>query len=268
MSSRPVLLSSLLLLAACPESSNKCVTGKVESCPCAAGNGTQQCQSDGTFGACQCFGGVGGGNGAGGGAGGGIGTGGGSASSGGGSSAGGGIGVNQQEVVSGTRLKALHLTGDDGSDLSSVNAFFDSQLQLLCVPTTGLPTFFATRPTRCYPMLYLVEDNGCFTDSACQSPCGYNAAGFAGVTSDVVAYQQEVLAYFATLDGGSLYNYAQQADGGWGQFSGTTSSVTSTYYVTEDGGCHFDSTSATHLLPQSLTPVPETTFVGFTSRHD
>lgn len=276
MSPRPIVLSALLL-AACPQSSNKCVAGKVESCPCALGTGTQQCQSDGTFGACQCLGGVGGGNGAGGGfgSGGGVAAGGGFSSSGGGSSAGGGIGVTQQEVVSGTRLKALHLTGDDGSDLSSVNYFYDSQLQLLCAP--GYPvsywylTGIAPGNPRCLP-LYLLQEQGpdLFCDSSCQTGCGYTASlGVYGSSSDPVAGAFVADDFATLLDGGygALFKYARLNDGGYAQLSGVTTTTTNEYRLT-DAGCVNVTSDATVLQAVSSTPLPPSTFVEFTKRHD
>ncbi|MBL8923073.1 MAG: hypothetical protein JNJ54_29760 [Myxococcaceae bacterium] len=104
------------------------------------------------------------------------GAGGGSTTSGGGPGAGGGTpGRAWQELASGTRLKAIHLTGDDGSKaplswgLNVSAIFWDSQLSLYCTPRAqGVPT------PLCEPLGLAWEssEGGDFADSGCTMPAG------------------------------------------------------------------------------------------------
>jgi hypothetical protein len=114
------------------------------------------------------------------------GTGGGSTTSGGGTGTGGGAsgrggggggtpGRAWQELTSGSRLKAIHLTGADGSKaplawgLNVSTIFWDTQLSLYCTPVAqGVPT------PLCEPLGIAWEssEGGDFADPACTIPAG------------------------------------------------------------------------------------------------
>lgn len=100
-------------------------------------------------------------------------TGGGSSGTGGGTvsmTGGGFVAQTSQELVSGTRLKAIHLTGTDGSKaplgwgLNASAVFWDSQLMLYCVPVAQ-----NTAAALCEPLGlgYTNETSGDYADSAC-----------------------------------------------------------------------------------------------------
>lgn len=161
-----------------------------------------------------------------------------------------------QEVVSGSRLKAISLVGEDGSRMSSVNAFYDSQLQVVCAPDT--------RSSRCVPARYFYEQN-CFTERTCQIACPPFAHYPGGNgSSDIALYM-----FVSSMGGGSASgSYAVLRDGGWATLTGVGApQETPWYYRTEDGGCRFDGTTRS-VSAATVTPIPITTFVNFTSSHD
>jgi hypothetical protein len=190
---------------------------------------------------------------------------------GGGTGSGGGIGTHQQEVVSGSRLKAIHLTGDDGSRMSSVNAFYDTQLQLYCSvsypPGLSSPLVWPLPAERCFPLFLLSERTNCFTDTVCQTRCPpfvTSSNGFS-FTIDAALYGHLLPIYY---DGGVGSRYAVLGDGGWALVSGLTTQETPEYYLQPDAGCRFNTNVSSGTVAATVTPVPITTFVAFTPNRD
>lgn len=103
-------------------------------------------------GVCESAGAMGGGNGGAGGGAGSSGGGGGSSGTGGG---GGGVGRVDQELVSGTRLKAVSYTSFDGARASAHPLFWDEALQQFCVVTVGgaYPIELFMHSQKCSPFL-------------------------------------------------------------------------------------------------------------------
>src|SRR5438094_9117050 len=100
------------------------------------------------------------------------GTGGGSSAgggSGGSSGSGGGSSSNTEDLVSGTRLRAVNLVGDDGSKMPLF--FWDTMMQTYCSPQFGSFSLL-----RCYPSGAggIVSPGGVYADPQCTIP-GYVA---------------------------------------------------------------------------------------------
>lgn len=98
------------------------------------------------------------------GAGGSSGSGGGGAGSGGSTGTGGGtvVGVQDQELISGSRLKAVRVVGSDGAQAPFGAVFWDTQLSIACTPASHAYAFASyyqvfvqsdTSSARCYPSL-------------------------------------------------------------------------------------------------------------------
>lgn len=132
------------------QAKNACGSNGGMCLPC---EGQQQCAS----GVCQA---TGAGGGTGGGSAGGFG---GSGNGGGGNNTGGGVGVIDQELVSGTRLRAVMTIGADGSRVGVVNSsgglFWDTQLQVFCHMGYVYSHY-------CVPM-WNHEQTGLFSDTTC-----------------------------------------------------------------------------------------------------
>ena len=189
--STPCLLSGLTLLlslAACDTSiqAGTCDPSSCGGCcsadgRCVAGSANDACGKAG--GACvdcfsrgqQCFlsactnGVSGGGSG---------GTGGGSSGGGAGGGSGGGVTTLNQELVSGSRLRAIHLVGADGSKAPWYGpgpVFWDSQLETICQPSGyGIQNLAAAaNGGLCFPSAYSLEYI-VYSDSNCRTPLGQN----------------------------------------------------------------------------------------------
>lgn len=122
--------------------------------------------------------------------------------SGGGSAAGGGIAMINQELVSGSRLRAINFVGGDGSRAPAV--FWDSQLNTVCTASA-----LVGAPPRCFPGLLVTPLVPNFGDAACTQPIlgtlaqtqieeAYTSAGLSpqvyGLTS-------------TTMDGGAVVTF-------------------------------------------------------------
>ena len=173
------LLALTVVALGCPSPQSTC--GPTTCRGCCSANGTCEtgfddiaCGQDGTGCAncvasqatCNanhvCLAGTGGSSGAGGGS---TGSGGGNTATGGGSSgAGGGIvvGVQDQQLISGSRLKAVRVVSGDGAQAPYGSVFWDTQLSIACTPGSH-PYAFASyyqvfvqtdsSSARCYPSL-------------------------------------------------------------------------------------------------------------------
>jgi hypothetical protein len=198
--------------AGCCEPSGKCQLGQ----------STTRCGSNGnTCGQCgmglSCVSGLCSANGAGGSSG----TGGGSATGGGvGGSGGGSSGTTGQELVSGTRLRAVNFTGSDGARAPFV--FFDLTLQTYCQAGFSFP---GATGARCYPLALGVQvpsESKLFLDAQCATP----AYGLTGTDVGLLA-----------MDGGLAagITLVLNVDGGFNV--GTPVGSAFELVTPQDGGC-------------------------------
>lgn len=89
---------------------------------------------------------------------------GGGVATGGGFVTGGGVGRIDQELVSGTRLRALNYVGADGS--RAPLGFWDNQLDTVCQAALA----YFGGPPRCQPVITYPQTQSAFADSACTIP--------------------------------------------------------------------------------------------------
>lgn len=162
--------------AGCCEPSGKCQLGQSMTRCGANGNTCSQCGAglNCVSGTCSAIG-AGGSSGTGGGS---SGTGGGGGSSG---TGGGSTGTVGQDLVSGTRLRAVNFTGADGAKAPFV--FFDNTLQTYCQPGLQFP---ASTGARCYPLALGVQapsESKLFVDAQCAQP----AYGLTGTDVSLLA---------------------------------------------------------------------------------
>lgn len=150
-----------------------------------------------------------------------IGSGGGTAATGGGTSVSGGgtgggtviVGRSEQELVSGSRLRAIHIAGADGSKAPAGlwgGLFWDNLRQEYCVPTSGAV------PVVCGPIAVslsaVIADGGTvyspYADAACTRPLGSPPSLYSGHirniarTSGLPALE---MTHFFQGDGGAVH---------------------------------------------------------------
>lgn len=159
----------------------------------------------------------------------------GGAAAGGGSA--GGIGRVDQELVSGTRLRAVNYVGSDGSRAPAF--FWDSQLNTLCSPG------FANGVAACLPLrvastLVVAAGSGFFSDPTCQQAL-FIDFGTAQLYADV-PLAQVFGSETASTDGGAITTYH------------SVSPITTFYGRASDGGCVV-TTNALIRAPYASTGV-------------
>lgn len=177
--------------------------------------------------------------------GGGTATGGGMGSQGGGTSSqgGGAVGHVDQELVSGTRLRAIVFAGKDGSK-QSANFFWDTQLQTYCAFPLLNADFqvFRAKPgfkllgssNSCNPLQPLKDHPNWFADSSCMTRAAvplYEVIVGWGLSPSVLYNDLLVGAALPLIE---PFRIAALSDGGWAE---TASSPSALYYGTPDGGC-------------------------------
>lgn len=223
-----------------------CRTGFDSDACGAAGSGCFDCRGNGAVCTANhvCMASSGTGGGAGGGSGGGMGGG-----SGGG--AGGGVfGVADQQLVSGSRLKALRFIGADGAQAPFGTVYWDSQLSIACNPSQ-MPYYFLSYyqtftqldvgTARCYPSLVaagsLYGTTTTFADPSCTQPLWYGISSFysyyfgrkSGASSPKGIFSAANVRYgMRPTDGGSPYVM---------QITRATLHSGGVYDKQEDGGC-------------------------------
>jgi hypothetical protein len=159
---------------------------------------------------------------------------GGSSGTGGGTQSGTGGGVvvssNDQELVSGTRLRAINLAGDDGSRAPFSMMFWDNTLNTYCLVSSyplyfGGTTVFSLGDFRCYPLL-LAYPGGLLGTMAYTDPTCTQQAAALGIFS---SYQD--IFTDAGLPAGNVFYYSPDAGMSVAVPAG------SAYLKLDDGGC-------------------------------
>jgi len=159
----------------------------------------------------------------------------------GGTAGGSSTGTGQAELVSGSRLKAIHLTSGDGAKAPlsfgftyGGGLFWDEQLSLYCTP---FPFYgFFQRPAICLPIEWASEvtDPVYYSDAACTAAApGASSTAVSGFFLD--AGLPAATLYFAAADGG-IFTAVQGGPA---------------YVKLADGGCEPSGSTYTRGMPQS-----------------
>jgi hypothetical protein len=153
------------------------------------------------------------------------GTGGGSSGTGGGSSGTGGGTVSgvDNELVSGTRLRAIYMLGADGSKIPwsysglSYNIFWDNQLNTYCTPNLYYPVYPSAY---CFPVVFATAQAEYYSDPSCTlGNAGAATTLFndifvdAGLQSGTIYYYLPDAGLMTAMTNGTAYA-RRQLDGG------------------------------------------------------
>ncbi|MBL8950681.1 MAG: hypothetical protein JNK82_07890 [Myxococcaceae bacterium] len=191
-------------------------------------------------------------------------------------------GTNEQQLISGTRLKAVRVIGADGAQAPFASVFWDTQLQIPCAPGQNAYAFASyyqlfiqqdLASARCYPSMVAYDLSfGLLPQTFGNPTC--SELLYAGMQS---YYRQ----YFGAPTGGgapspmgifspaSLKYGLRTADGGFGLYSGTYARATRhmgpLYVRIGDGGCALQTDGGTGYDYYSLgADVPDTEFAEMT----
>lgn len=156
---------------------------------------------------------------------------------------GGGVARVNQELVSGTRLRAINLVGGDGSRRST-QVFWDNQLQFYCsVPDPTASSADARRPPECRGATIsagtfgLSDYDYAFSDPTCRTKLGIGSAAVSALLSggSTVADPLSALFVDAGLPAIEPLRVAELGDGGWLSVTPFTGPVYRLFV--RDGGC-------------------------------
>ncbi len=201
---------------------------------------------------------------------------------GGGGAGGGGVlpvppGQNDQQLISGTRLKAVRLISSDGAQAPYASVFWDTQLQIACAPSSTVYAFASyyqvfLQPdvgrARCYPSLVAydipyVTAVG-YRDSACSQQLTAGLQSFyrqyfgvsSGPPSPMGIFSAAGVKYgIKPVDGGTYYT---------GTYVRATQHTGAVYSrVGGDGGCVLSSAASGDFYVLGAD-VPETEFAELT----
>lgn len=256
----------------CCTADGVCHTGYEDNACGAEGTGCSNCAALGagctSTHACLIGAGTGGGTGGAGGAGAG-GTGGGRPLP---------IGIGEQQLISGSRLKAIRFISAEGAQAPYGSLFWDKQLGIACSPATGSGYAFASYYQvftqqdlgngRCYPSLIAYDYGGIFgaaayRDGTCTQPLSFGLQSFytqyfgkgAGPPSPMGIFSPTNVKYGLRSTDGGLYT---------GVYTRATLHTGALFTKLDDGGCRSTPRDGGYDYYVLGADVPESEFAEMT----